>query len=781
MPSRRELDFPRRELDFSIRMEACPRGTAPAGVGGYTCEPCGGGSYSDGGPNVVGCTKCPRKGVECTGQLRLLPGFFRVADGRDTIDERTELHECWSPRGCFVNLNESLTNRSWAVTHRCERGYTGPLCGMCDAANRYAKTGVICTECWDRGLDIAVLALLPIAIMAFVVYVSLFRKVKKSSENTILVRILLPYIQTLGTLSSIYVARGTEKFREIFGFSQALGDSPLTLSPLQCEMGLEFYTRFGITVSVPFIIAVLSLLVNILALTGSRIRSGLLDNKPKKAQSPQSPKSPQRMQAIMPAPSEPAVPLSFCAKLSLVASSISRDVDHFFVSQGWLPPIIFVLNLGYASLTTTCFSVWNCLPYTVGGVTYLASDLSVQCYDSVHNSFRGLSGFLIACFGLGFPALFAYILRVRRDALHRVEVFEKLGFLYDGYSIERGMYAWESIVMARKAAAVMIGSLVKDAFTQGIAGLTLLALSLFLHSHFQPYQRRMFNLVEGIALLGIIVTMLISMFYLRIDNLVAACVGAAPDTVVDAQDTTFAEVAAMRDTNDVIVTFSLPFLNLSLLGGMLMLMLRVWIEENTNPSARGRSAEVAHIIARKLGIQPGSLHAKHISVQTLMKPTDGEVRKPKLGRAESMATRNHGFLMRQLVPASEERPFDAEPQKIVAAHPQPHEGFAMKQLMAYSQPSVRAASKMQRVGFSMRGLMTDVSASAGGAVTYENPMIAASHNQQQLQHQHQDQRQHQQQQEQAEAAVIVAGGAAVATLAGLLQNGDGFSSSSVQL
>jgi hypothetical protein len=99
------------------------------------------------------------------------------------------------------------------------------------------------------------------------------------------------------------------------------------------------------------------------------------------------------------------------------------------VAQGWLPPVIFVLNAGYASLTTTCFSVWNCLPYSVGGTYYLAQDLAVPCYDTTHNAFRGVSGLLIACFGLGFPLLFAALLRARRHELHKPEVFEKLGFL----------------------------------------------------------------------------------------------------------------------------------------------------------------------------------------------------------------------------------------------------------------------------------------------------------------------------------------------------------------
>ncbi len=56
----------------------------------------------------------------------------------------------------------------------------------------------------------------------------------------------------------------------MFGFSLATGDSPLTLQPVQCEVRLGYFSRFGITL--PFIVAVISLLVNIAHLTLARMR-----------------------------------------------------------------------------------------------------------------------------------------------------------------------------------------------------------------------------------------------------------------------------------------------------------------------------------------------------------------------------------------------------------------------------------------------------------------------------------------------------------------------------
>jgi len=90
--------------------------------------------------------------------------------------------------------------------------------------------------------------------------------------------------------------------------------------------------------------------------------------------------------------------------------------------------------------------------------------------------------------------LFAALLRRNRAELHKPEVFARLGFLYDGYSVRRGMFAWESVVMVRKAAIVMIGSLIKDAYRQIFASVALLIIALFLQANFQPYEKKRFNM-----------------------------------------------------------------------------------------------------------------------------------------------------------------------------------------------------------------------------------------------------------------------------------------------
>ena len=644
-----DLPFP-RVLPWSITMQPCGPGTAPAGVGGYTCAACPSGTYSDGGAGVSACTPCPGQGVSCAGGLlTLLPGFARHADGASSIDASTELHPCWNPAGCWVNLNASDNIRAANHTHRCLAGYGGPICGVCSAAESFAQSSGTCVPCGSPMVNFVVLALMPFALLALVVWISLFRTVTASADSQVLTRIVLTYLQTMGTLSSIYFARGTAEFRALFGFTTAVGDSPLTLTPIQCTLRLPYYARFGFTVSLPFSLAVLVLLTNLAALAISRLRKGAgggagavvadggkgegrgggdagaeAAGTKDEAQAPIGSAGPEA-EVFASAPALAALAAPAAAEAagagarpgkgrgrgrskgkgagedggggkgggeSLLAL-LRADVRRFFTTQAWVAPVIFVLNASYSSLTTTSFGMFNCMPYTIGGVTYLAQDLSVTCYDGLHNAFRGIAGLLIALFGAGFPLLFAALLWRRRAELHKPEVFARLGFLYDGYSVDRGMFIWESVVMVRKAAVVMIGSLVKDEYNQIFASVSLLVLVLFLQATFQPYEKSFFNFVEGAALVTIMLTQLISMFYLRNGSLTAQCAGQSGAFVVDLQGTTCAEVSAGAAASNLLTTVSMALVNAAFLAAAAAIMLRLWSAEAAAKAPKG-------VVARSL-------------------------------------------------------------------------------------------------------------------------------------------------------------------------------------
>ena len=578
-----QLVFPTL-LPWKIVMAPCVAGTAPAGGGGYTCAACPSSTYSDGGIGVAACTACPSQGVSCAGGLLvLLPGFSRTQDGASTLDAKTELRPCWNSRGCWVNLNNSDKDRSANHTHGCLKGYSGPLCGVCSIDDNFVQSSGTCIPCGNRAFNLFIISLLPIVILSLVVWISLYRKVIASTDSQVLLRILLTYIQTMGTLSSVYFARGTEAFRALFGFTTAMGDSPLTLASVQCELRIPFYARFGVTVTLPFTVVILVLITNVSALALKRHKNQ--ENSEEKEEMLTMKNETKAKQAVRTETSAVFV-MSSTQYWKQFVELIRADILRFFADQSWVAPVIFVLNASYSSLTTTSFNVFNCMPYSVGGVYYLAQDLSVVCFDRTHNIFRGIAGVLIACFGAGFPILFAVLLHRNRLELHIPEVFEKLGFLFDGYSIERGWYAWESVTMVRKAGIVMIGSLIKDEYNQIFASVSLLVIALFLQANFQPYEKRFFNYLEGVALVTVMLTQLISMFYLRSDSQLSQCVGQESTFVINVEGTSCGEIRATSQKNEIITTASLALVNILFLVGIFWLMIRMWFAEMKNTSTK---------------------------------------------------------------------------------------------------------------------------------------------------------------------------------------------------
>lgn len=226
-----------------VAMSACPVGSAPAG-NGASCTNCGR-SYSDGGPAASACVTCPSVGAACSGGvLNLLPDFYR-ADSNPTVDQLTELHPCGLPGACWVNA--SAANRSSAVTHGCTEGYAGPLCGVC--APGWSRTGKRCGGCPPAALNWFVTACIPAGVLAFGVWAAR-RKIDEASPFAPLTRVVLGHTQLLGALMGTFIAQGTTLVRDLLGFTEVAGASPLAIAPVQCAFGgISLYGRFFMTLA----------------------------------------------------------------------------------------------------------------------------------------------------------------------------------------------------------------------------------------------------------------------------------------------------------------------------------------------------------------------------------------------------------------------------------------------------------------------------------------------------------------------------------------------------
>ena len=62
--------------------------------------------------------------------------------------------------------------------------------------------------------------------------------------------------------------------------------------------------------------------------------------------------------------------------------------------------------------------------------------------------------------GFGIPLFAFFLLNKEKSRLHRLEVKEKFGFLYNGY--KRVFFYWEIVIMYRKITMVLIAGLISS-------------------------------------------------------------------------------------------------------------------------------------------------------------------------------------------------------------------------------------------------------------------------------------------------------------------------------
>lgn len=163
------------------------------------------------------------------------------------ISSALEVHECWQPDACVMSEAE----RSFG----CAEGYlpTGSFCGVC--GRDYARSGRACGRCplaALRRLNWFVVSLLQVGLLALGVWAA-GRKLRESDPQAPIMRIGLNYVQILGTLATGFLSRGTQTFRDIFGFAEATSGGPLTIAPVSCALDLSWYLRFALTLMLPFI------------------------------------------------------------------------------------------------------------------------------------------------------------------------------------------------------------------------------------------------------------------------------------------------------------------------------------------------------------------------------------------------------------------------------------------------------------------------------------------------------------------------------------------------
>jgi len=377
-------------LPFTVTLAGCAPGQESQGV---ACVTCGGTSFSVGGVGAR-CKGCPPTGAVCnSGIITLLPHYFRPASqAGEPLGPTTELHPCHNAEACTLEHGGGNIS-SGEATYGCAYGYTGPLCGVCDAGVNYARFGAACAMCWDAGASWLFLLVVMTLVLAVLTRVAL-RKDTSRSDASIVLRITLGYLQAVGSLR-VFRAGSTKAYDSVMGWTEVVSASPLSVGALQCILWLPYLFQYVATILLPVFAAGAVVIIFFAVTTGRSVRC-----KP---------------------------------RFGVDVPALKAAVAAWWASKRHLSTGLFVLFLAYMPIVSASLRALDCIK-PVAGVRYLRSDLRVECGVGEHAAARALAYIVLIVLGVGFPAGLAWLMgTARNEQLVDPAFHATWGFLFDGY------------------------------------------------------------------------------------------------------------------------------------------------------------------------------------------------------------------------------------------------------------------------------------------------------------------------------------------------------------
>jgi len=518
---------------FLVTLSGCPEGMEPSSV---TCVTCGGGEFSLGGTGGR-CTGCPPVGATCIeGILNLKPAYYQPPRQRGTaMGPDSLLYPCYNAEACTLNAS--------TLAYGCAAGYTGALCGVCDANGGYASFGSACRPCWDAGVTLFAVTVVAVLLLAVLTRVALRTSTSRSDASTVL-RITMSFLQGVGSLR-VFRAGSTLAYQNVMGWTDVVSASPLSVGFLECLMRLPYMVQYVATVSLPVLAAACVVAIFLLAST---------------------------LRAVHCRPS-----------CGFAAATWRATVVAWWQDRRATATTLFVLFLAYMPITSASLRALDCTD-PVDGVRYLHTNLAVVCYTGQHAVARVLAYVVLVVVGIGFPAGLAWMLGTATNVQLSDGAFHAAwGFLFDGYKMPtagaargrgnqpedskrdsvkpeptgtRGVPAstgtgtgtaanggpapqrrrrstlmdtaaaqrlvqpwqmtgknrvwWEAVVLLRKAGVVLLAVLVTNPYLQCVGATLWFGGFLQLQVKYAPYTRLLFNRLELVSLTASVLTAIIS-------------------------------------------------------------------------------------------------------------------------------------------------------------------------------------------------------------------------------------------------------------------------------
>jgi hypothetical protein len=186
---------------------------------------------------------------------------------------------------------------------------------------------------------------------------------------------------------------------------------------------------------------------------------------------------------------------------------VGQEMARFVRQRRFAPVLVTVMFLMYMPLVGQAIAALECRNKPIGGVTFLTSDLTVECWTGSHVAVAvGAVVIGVLMVGVGLPATVFLALRGKKAP-------PSMQFMSRGYRSDKKW--WESVVLVRKTGLVLTASLLTNAATQSASAILLLVTSLWLHARSQPYTLGKFNVLETMSLGCMITTATVSLIYLQ--------------------------------------------------------------------------------------------------------------------------------------------------------------------------------------------------------------------------------------------------------------------------
>ena len=499
---------------FLVTLSGCPEGMEPSSV---TCVTCGGGEFSLGGTGGR-CTGCPPVGATCIeGILTLKPAYYQPPRQRGTsMGPDSLLYPCFNAEACTLNVS--------TLAYGCAAGYTGALCGVCDADGGYAAFGTACRPCWNAAVTAFAVALVILVIIAVLTRVALRTSTTGNDAATVL-RITMSFLQGVGSLR-VFRAGSTLAYQNVMGWTDVVSASPLSVGFLVCVMRLPYLVQYIITVLLPVLAAGAVVLIFLFAST---------------------------LQAVHCRPS-----------CGFAATKWRAALVEWWRDRRAAATTLFVLFLAYMPITSASLRALDCTD-AVDGVRYLRTNLSVECHVGQHAAARVLAYVVLVVVGIGFPLGLVWMLGTATYAQLTDSAFHATwGFLFDGYKapaagggvlsghapgggkadtsssatvpngtrprrnsrtvgsrfaawVARKWHGtgenrvwWEGVVLLRKAGVVLLAVMVTNPYLQCVGATLWFGGFLQLQVRYVPYAQPLFNRLELLSLTASVLTAVIS-------------------------------------------------------------------------------------------------------------------------------------------------------------------------------------------------------------------------------------------------------------------------------